>query len=340
MVSRNMSNVLSLRAHDRLVTTPFGLLGTGENALSFPLGYTFQQCRLLLQWFLRQVGVPGVRSSSLSRAEIYLQRHRSGELEQGITDIEIHLPGHFHVIVEAKIGMAVPTIKQCRKYVGRFHEVPNQKLVALIQSPDQALLEEYRKQDPALRKRLVGFQWADFIPECIRLMLGGGASAQEKEWARSFYSFLDQEYPMKAFTTEVWILPINTDPLWPNGMNHWDIHRKYKVWWHYKYHTVRPLYLAFRVHGILDSIYRVRRIEHGIPIIDLVPELRKIRKEWPKELATIWHFEEPVKLAKTLRTGVGMYAKSVRCDLDLLLSCDTVQEIEFAMKKRRLREEL
>ena len=35
-MSDNMSNALSLYAHDRLVTTPFGLLGTDENALSSP----------------------------------------------------------------------------------------------------------------------------------------------------------------------------------------------------------------------------------------------------------------------------------------------------------------
>src|SRR5262249_50017536 len=164
-------NRTPLRAYDRLVTTPFGLLGTDENALSFALGYTFQQCTPLLQWFLRAIGLFGVHQSALQRASIDLQQHRSGEPGQGITDIEIHLPGQFHVIIEAKVELAVPTIEQCRKYLPRFHNEPGQKLVALIQSPDRALLEGYAKQDRALSKRLVGFHWADFIPECIRLML-------------------------------------------------------------------------------------------------------------------------------------------------------------------------
>jgi hypothetical protein len=34
-----------------------------------------------------------------------------------------------------------------------------------------------------------------------------------------------------------------------------------------------------------------------------------------------------------------MYNRRVRCDLDLLLSCDTVQEIEPAMSKRRRKAE-
>jgi hypothetical protein len=169
-------------------------------------------------------------------------------------------------------------------------------------------------------------------------MLGESASAQSKEWARSFYNFLDQEYTMKAFATEVWILPISTEPLWPKGMSHWDIHQQYRVWWAYKYHTVRPLYLAFRVEAELNSICRVSRIQHGVPIIDVAPEMRNIRNNWPKLPSTIWHFEAPVEIGRTLRTGAGMYAKHVRCDLDLLFSCNTVQEIEVAMGKRRKRE--
>jgi hypothetical protein len=94
-------NHTALHAYGRLVTTPFGLLGTDENALSFALGYTFQQCLPLLQWFLRYIGISGVHPLALPKARIDLQRHRSGEPGQGITDIEVHLPGHFHVIIEA-----------------------------------------------------------------------------------------------------------------------------------------------------------------------------------------------------------------------------------------------
>ena len=138
-----MSRSLALYAHNRLVNSPFGLLGTDENALSFALGYTFQQCLPLLQWFLKQVGIAGVYQSSLQQARIDLQRGATG---QGITDIEIHLPGHFHVIVEAKVGLAVPTIEQCRKYLPRFKTTnePIQKLVAVVQSPDQTFCQGLR----------------------------------------------------------------------------------------------------------------------------------------------------------------------------------------------------
>lgn len=332
-----MNSSASLHVNQKLVTSPFGLLGTDENALSFGLGYTFQQCLPLLQWFLKHIGVLGVQRSTLRKARIILQRHRSGDSGQGVTDIEIHLPGRFHVIVEAKVGFAVPTLEQCCKYLPRFHQTNEsiQKLVALVQSPDDTFRGKYANQDRELSKRLVCMNWTELFPPCVRIMQGNSVETESKTWVQSFYRFLDQEYDMKAFSTEVWILAIRTKPLWSNGMSHWDIHQKYRVWWDYKEHTVRPLYLAFRVEGKLDSICRVSGIEYGIPIIDKVPEMRKTKNKLHKSPCTIWHFEPPVKLPTSIRTGSGMYNRRVRCDLDLLLSCKTVLEIEQAMKKRR-----
>lgn len=111
------------------------------------------------------------------------------------------------------------------------------------------------------------------------------------------------------------------------------------MWWDYKEHSVRPLYLAFRADGKLDSIYRINAIEHGVRIIERVPEMRNIKSAWPKTPSTIWRFDPPVKLAHPVRTGGGMYNRRVRCDLDLLLSCETVQEIETVMSKRRRKAE-
>lgn len=329
-----MSRALTLYAYKRVVNSPFGLLGTDENALSFALGYTFQRSLPLLHWFLKQVGIKGVGPSSLQQARIDLQRRAA---DQGITDIEIHLPGRFHVIVETKVGMAVPTVRQCKKYLPRFRSTnePIQKLVAMVQSPDKNFVTDYGQHNKQLSKRLVHFIWPRLLPECVRLMLGNSRSSKAKEWIRCFYDFLDQEYSMKAFTTEVWILAISTKALWRNGISHWDIHQKYRVWWDYKEHSVRPLYIGFRVNGVLDSIYRVSQVEHAVPIIDLVPEMKNIRKFWPKKPATIWHFGNPVPLAKPLKTGGGMYNRRVRCDLDLLLTCSSVQEIEVQMRKRR-----
>jgi len=84
------------------------------------------------------------------------------DVVEGITDIEIHLPGHFHVIVEAKVGLAVPTIEQCQKYLPRIKatKVPIQKLVAVVQSPDQTFVKHYGQQDKQLSKKARAFHLA------------------------------------------------------------------------------------------------------------------------------------------------------------------------------------
>lgn len=332
-----MKRLSTLHVKKNLVASPFGLLGTDENALTFALGYTFQQCPALLQWFLRQIEIPGVNLSSLQNARINLQRRRSGDPDSGITDIEIHLSGKFHVIIEAKVGLAVPTIAQCSKYLSRFHDTnePVKRLVTLVESPDDSFVAKYRQESLELSKCLKCLNWSSLFTECIRLTMSKTLDPEAKAWVRSFYRFLDKEYKMKAFTTEVWILAINTDPLWPNGMSYWDIHQKFKVWWDYKEHAVRPLYIAFRVEGVVDSIWRVSRIEHGIPIVDVIPQMTAIKENWPNTPCTIWYLESPVKLPRPISTGGGMYNRRVRCDLDLLLSCESVLEIEKAMKKRR-----
>jgi hypothetical protein len=329
-----MSRHPSLVAYGREVESPYGLLGVGENALTFALGFTFKQCPQLLRWFLREIGLPPIHRSLLSGTLISLQRKSA---DTGITDIEIHLPGHFHVIIEAKVGSSIPTKQQCQKYLSRLRDSdePIQKLVAIVESPDRNFIKQYGKQDTKLAETLVCFPWPNLIPECSRLMSNSSVPEQAKVWVRNFHVFLEKEFAMKAFTTEVWILAINTKKLWKNGMSHWEIHQKHRVWWDYKEPSVRPLYLAFRVDGVVDGIYRVSRIEHGTPICDLVPEMKAIRRPWVTKPATIWHFGPRVPLERPLTTGGGMFNRRVRCDLDLLLTCDTVLEIESKMSKRR-----
>src|SRR5690606_20281693 len=146
--------------------------------------------------------------------------------------------------------------------------------VALVQSPDEHFVSTYVLKKPALADKLTCFNWSRLIPICIRMMWSQKLDETAKTWVNAFYRFLDEEYTMKAFTTEVWILAINTKEIWPGGMSHWQIHKKYCVWWDYKEPSVRPLYLAFRFDKTLKYVCRVNRIEHGRPIVDIAPEMK------------------------------------------------------------------
>lgn len=332
-----------LLINNREVSSPFGLLGTDENALTFALGFTFQQSPRLLQWFLNKIGINGIRTSMLRNVEISLQRRRSDSSKKGITDVEIVLNPHFHVIIEAKVGTALPSEDQCRKYIDTLDasEGSQNKLVILVESPEVITIERYKRTDPALVDRVVCFNWTELIPELVRLTVRpqdqklDSSNPSELGWLQAFYRFLDQEYRMKAFSTEVWILPISTEAVCNNGDSFWKLHLKHRLVWDHQQPGVRPLYLGFRVNGQVDAIYRVLKVDHVKAIDSLVPELSQVKEGWTQGPVTVWHFGDAVPLNSPVTTGSGMYNRRIRCDLDLLLTCRTLVEVESGMKERR-----
>jgi hypothetical protein len=330
--------MMTLTAYGRAVSTPFGLLGNDENALSFALGYTLRECPLLLRQFLSAIGVSGVRLNSLAAARIELQRHGAESGRKGITDIEIRLPGRFHVIIEAKVGLDLPSIEQCVQYAPRLEDSnePVKRLVALVQVPNISFDGRYKKSSTALRDILVAYNWCEFLLSCVQLMKTCGQDESEGRAIRWFYNFLDQEYRMKAFTTEVWIVPTSSEPLWPGGWSFLDTHLKCHVYYDHRHQTVRPLYIGFQGNGQLTAIHRVLRIEHETPPIKYVPQLSHVKDEWPRSLLTIWHLDGPVALPTLMPSGGNnVHRRKVSCDLDVLLTGKSVLDIESRMRERR-----
>jgi hypothetical protein len=325
-----------LTAYSRKVLTPFGLLKNDENALTFALGYTFHKCPRLLQRFLSAIGVAGVRFSSLAQAQIDLQRHGASSGFKGITDIEIHLPGSLHVIIEAKIGLDFPSLEQCVQYYPRLanSNTLHKRLVALVQAPDTSFAHRYKKSSTKLNDILKAYNWSELLKECVEMTKTYGPDTSEGRTIRWFYNFLDQEYRMKAFTTEVWIVPAATEQLCSNGWSFLDTHLKRKVYYRPDQQSMRPLYIAFRANGRIEELHRVIRIEHETPPIQYVKELASV-KDWPKSPHTIWHLDDPVKLPQPIPTGGSLWQRRVACDMDVLLSSKTVKEIEDRMRDRR-----
>ena len=323
-------------AYDRAVDTPFGLLGNDENALSFALGYTFHECPLFLRRFLSEIGVTGVRKNEMADVRIDLQKYGT----EGITDIEIRLDRAFHVIVEAKVGLSIPSLDQCSRYAKKLDNAsePLKRLVALVQSGDESFVAKYFAQAACLKEGLLKvYNWGNFIPACVHLMATHGPTSQSGMVLQWFYRFLEREYQMKTFTTEVWILPVDTKPLWPGGWSFLDTHLRRKVYYDSsaRRRAVRPLYIALHADGKVNAIHRVLSIEPATAPIEYVPELANHQAEWPRLPHTIWRLDEAVSLPKSIPVGGGMFARDVRCDLDVLLTSESVKQIEDRMRERR-----
>lgn len=327
----------ALSAYGREVKTPFGLLGTDERALTFALAYTMHQCPRLLQRFLSAIGVKRLRLDRLSAAKISLETRR----DLAITDIEILIPDLLHVIIEAKVGLNLPTLEQLRKYIGRLEKssASVRKLVMLLSTDYLPVLDHYRRQDEGCRRFLDGFSWPSMLEMKPSLLDEFSRNSLEGSWIRTFFDFMQGEFNMKTYTNEVWIVPAQKTPLWKGGWSFYDTHFKGRIYYRAKkdrYTNHIPLYIALRGGGMVAFIQRVLKIEHGVNPVEYCPQLENVKASWPREPHTIWHLSEPLPLPKPIPTGDRFIrGRHVFCDIDILLSSSSVRDIAERMKLRR-----
>lgn len=309
-----------LKVADRLVVSPFGLLGSNENALTFALGYLYHSCPDFLVKTLHRIGIKGIRKTTLKNIEVSLQTY---DRATGITDVELKLENIFMVIIEAKIGLATPNDVQCNKYIFRLDSGEyKDKLLVILQNPDSSTVKN---------NNLKVLLWSEVLEDAISLFTEHGENTQEGYLLRSFATFCMEEYDMKAYTHEVWIVPGSPKPLWEGGLSHYDIHTKTaKIYYRNDRSTCRPLYIAFRNKGF-DTIQRVKRIICEGKPIEWEPQLKNVYG-WPKENYTIWELSDPIKLGKTIKTGPNMLQRHVYCNFEDLLKYDSVAEIEKKKK--------
>jgi hypothetical protein len=176
----------------------------------------------------------------------------------------------------------------------------------------------------------------DLIPECIRLRARNAATTEAGLWIRAFHQFLEQEYTMRAFTEEVWIVSGGTTPLWPNGMSFHDTHALGGIYYCLSSHAKRPLYLAFRVRGQVTHIQKVLSVHHEAKPVDFLPALKNVPADWPNLPHTVWKLSAPTPLPRPIPTGDNtMRARRFSCDLDILLASSTIRDAIAKMKARR-----
>ncbi len=323
-----------LYAYGRPLSSPFGLLGADERALTFALGYTLSRCPDFLQGFLRLVGAGGLQKRTLQQATIYLERKYVAD--RSITDMEVAVERRLRVIVEAKVGLAVPTVQQCENYLRVLQGGPpalKRRLVILTAVANDADLQSYKQERPHLAEVTTGLEWTQLRHLATKLM-GRRDQVPGARWLTWFVTFLGKGYTMRSFTHEVWIVPVNKKPLWPGGMSFYDTHVKGGIYYWRTHHHVRPLYIALRVNGKVSTIQRVLEVVHDVPPSKYVPQLRGNGLSWADEPHTIWRLDKPVALPRPLPVGYKLGQATLYCDLDLLLTCTSIKEISEQMKAR------
>lgn len=211
-----------LFAYGRRVSTPFGLFGHREKALTFALGYTLWRCPLLLKQMLSAINVkaPKPADVSASGSEIRLEEQETGKHRR--TDVEIKIPGYLYLIIEGKIERAYPKLQQLNKYLRKLERSTekHRKLLIVMDRDDdkvRKILLSYCKKSKRCNKYLKALTWESIIKICGKLDNEGNLEQNEKVWLRRLVDFLISERHR----------PIGFDELEDP-----EVKRKGKVIWH------------------------------------------------------------------------------------------------------------
>lgn len=267
----------------------FRIVGDDENALTSALAQCIVYSEGLLRAVLRNVGLKNVRARSLESACVFYQRHAEDRRE-GITDIEVTIPGILHVIIEAKIKSAFPDIEQCQKYLERFDPaIPQHRLAVLLDAADAGVVEQYRSRDASFEGLLVPLLWADIYDEAQRI-LRRSHDTVEQYLLSEFCSFVEGEYYMKSFEEEVWVVPLNTKPLWQGGLSRYDIPLQRRIYFHPAKRTRRKaIYFAPRAFGEVKHVQRILKIEYNKKPRQFISELNDLQRfPWAFEDFTVF----------------------------------------------------
>ena len=302
----------------------FALAGENENSATGAVGWALSQCPAFLTRLLADL-MPGVSPTSL---RIELQRRAD---DAGFTDIEIH-GADLHLVIEAKVGLAVPSRAQLERYVDRMGKVPSRLLVSVSNAPAAYATSLL----PGLvgGVKLVHRSWRT-IQVHARAAAVAATSPIEKLWLRQLEHHLENYVTSRRATDNtVYVVSLRTQPIKKARTYTWVhvvedgcyFHPVGKGW-----PPEPPNYIGFRFGGKLQSVHRV---EDWM----IVGQPQIVHPEWPSARVPhlVYSLGPAMVPAAEIRTGKVFKAARVYVAIDLLLSgeCETISE---AVAKTKLR---
>jgi len=322
--------VSKIKYKGKTVCSDYQLLGNDENALTLALGHCMSHEDKFLAAFLRWCGFKGVRSVQTRNAEISIQKYQENE---GITDLEIEIPDRIHLIIEAKIGGGIPKECQIDNYIKRLKNTGSKAKVVILTKVKN------NRTESTLRKKFgkrVEFRTWSGVMELARKLLSNSSHNDSTFKVHSFYGFMKEVYNMSIDAdVEVWIVSLSTK--WKaksEDISVADLHVKHCFWVMGPRRAPRALYMGFRYNGHLQYIGRIKRIDYGLKSSQIGPKIATEFWEKKYEPYNVIRLEKLIPFPKKLPSG-NLHSRHVYCDIDFLLTADTIIEAERLTKKRR-----
>jgi hypothetical protein len=317
-----------LHLHNEKIDSIFQLLGEKENDITYSVGWALSRSPAFLSAFLKTVGEPTDRIDQIT---IRLQDYRKN---QGVTDIEIELPGYFHIIVEAKDGWSLPKRRQLRKYSRRFWAAQARSRRFVILSEYSS---EYAKRNLDYKKirriPVSAFSWRQ-IAELAKVALPHGTSA-EKRLLRDLLLYLGRITIMQNLQSNmVYVVALSSETNRGWKISWIDIVEKLRRYFHAAgtggWPKEPPNYIGFRYKGMLQSIHHIEGHE-------IVTNLHKVSPKIPTGLWVpmfVYRLGPAIRPKKPVKTGRIFRNGRVWCMLDTLLISKTISAARDLTRKR------
>jgi len=302
----------ALKIYQKPIESVFDLLGRDENDITFSLSFALSRCPTFLKKFLADV-LPTNFAYSLDQVGIECQN----PVEGGFTDIEITQNGLFRLIFEAKVGTNLPGFVQVEKYAKSLNENAwaFKEIITLsdsLSAESKALLGKEVEDVP-----INHLSFRDIIS------IAGASEKEgknkEKAILAELIKYLKEGTNMiDSHSNTVYVVALGKGGSIPEH----DGQRQYHCPVGGRYTKTPPNYLGFRHHGKLQYINHVDRYENYVEGNALYFRFFL----GPDIIPT-----KTIKLGQKDGRGFKAY-----CDIDLLLTCDTLKE---ALEKTKARYE-
>lgn len=310
-----------LYIYNNKIDSVFQLLGQKENDISYSVGWALANSPTLLTDFLRKT-INWKKKLDFDQVKIMLQKY---ERKKGFTDFEIELPGHFHLIIEAKKGWKLPSIEQLKKYVSR-HEfsksIADIKKVIVLTECSQHFMDAHFNINQVDGIDVLTLSWKD-IYELANANKGTNA---EKRLLRQIKKYLEKIMTMQKKDSN-WVYIVS---LGYGKPKHWEIGwREIVNDRHNYFHPVGnrwpaepPNYIAFRYNGKLQSIHHIEKYIVFTNPHDHFPEIPS--KEWEPHF--LYSLGQGFCSTQTVKNGKVYPSGRYWCMLDTLFICETISD--------------
>jgi hypothetical protein len=318
--------------YKRKVNSVFHLLGERENHITYSVAWALAQSPAFLNAFLkRMIGLTADPDS----VTIRLQHH---EKEAGITDIEIESPGQFFLIVEAKRGWNLPSLKQLETYACRPSFTTSAGVLKRI-VPLSECSREYAVHNLGCEKiagiDLQPASWKEMAT--LAQQAQKGASHAEKHLLQELLTYLRGLMSMQDIDSN-WVFIVSLGPGTPKGWSiSWiDIVEKKRAYFHQvgdRWPKEPPNYIGFRYNGKLQSIHHIEESEIFKDPHDKFPEIPSMN--WRPHF--LYKLGPNFAPSRDVKTGNIFPSGHAWCMLDTLFTSQTISQAWDISKKRAAR---